>query len=113
MTISPRAIATARLRWKAAKIVGQECDADTCSVNLVVTSTIPAQAAGLPRDIEHEAPVTERWVASEGQWYFLPDSRIERTDSGQEASSSPPASTPAPAAGAPAVPPEQPAADHK
>ena len=72
-------IGTARLKWKEAKVDSQKCDADTCTVSLMVKSDIPGQMINAPRDIEHEAPVFEHWIASDGQWYFLPDSRIEPT----------------------------------
>jgi hypothetical protein len=70
-------VATARLRWKEAKIDGQKCDADTCTVNLTIKSEIPGQLIKAPHDVETEAPVVEHWIASDGQWYFLPDSRIQ------------------------------------
>lgn len=70
-------IGTARLKWKEAKVDTQTCDADTCTVNLTIKSDIPGQIIKAPRDIEHEAPVVEHWIASDGQWYFLPDSRIQ------------------------------------
>jgi len=69
-------IGTARLRWKEAKVDTQKCDADACTVNLTIKSDIPGQLIRAPRDIEHEAPVVEHWIASDGQWYFLPDSRL-------------------------------------
>jgi hypothetical protein len=73
-------IATARLKWKEAKVDGQKCDAETCTVNLTIKSDIPGHLIKMPRDIEHEAPVIEHWISSEGQWYFLPDSRIQPTE---------------------------------
>ncbi len=92
-------VATARLRWKEAKIDGQKCDADTCTINLTIKSEIPGQLIRAPRDIETEAPVIEHWIASDGQWYFLPDSRIQPAD--VSATAQP---------GAPTVAPAQPAA---
>ena len=70
-------IASSRLRWKAAKVESQECDADVCTVRLSVHAEIPGQLVNAPRDIEHEAPVVEHWVASDGQWYFLPDAKLQ------------------------------------
>ena len=84
-------IATARLKWKDVRIESQKCDAETCTVNLIVKSDIPGQLINASRDIEHEAPVSEHWIASEGQWYFLPDSRIEATS--VSASDRPPGQT--------------------
>lgn len=70
-------IATTRLHWKSAAIDSQKCDAESCTVNLTVKSVIPGQIINAPHDVEHEAPVTEHWILSEGQWYFLPDTRLE------------------------------------
>lgn len=73
-------IASARLKWKSVKSVSQECDNEVCTVRLEVTSTVPGQAVGLPHDISTESPVTEQWVSSDGQWYFLPNSGIKPAD---------------------------------
>ncbi|MEP6938874.1 MAG: hypothetical protein ABI846_03855 [Rudaea sp.] len=70
-------IATARVHWKAAAIDNQKCDAESCTVSLTVKSVIPGQIVNAPHDVEHEAPITEHWILSEGQWYFLPDTRLE------------------------------------
>ncbi|MBN8885876.1 MAG: hypothetical protein J0I77_09170 [Rudaea sp.] len=70
-------IATARLQWKSAKIESVQCDEDACTAHLIVTSAIPGSLLRVPKDIEHSGPVTERWVRSDGQWYFLPDSQIK------------------------------------
>ena len=73
-------VATARLRWKEAKVDGQKCDAEACTVSLTIKSEIPGQLINTPRDLETDTPVVEHWIASDGQWYFLPDSRIQPAD---------------------------------
>ena len=99
-------IGTARLSWKAAKVDGQKCDAETCTVNLTIKSDIPGQLIKAPHDIEHEAPVIEHWIASDGQWYFLPDSRIQPANAGADQ----PAPPPVPATAGPGAPSAQPPA---
>ena len=69
-------VATARLRWKSAKVVQQQCEAEVCTVHLIVESTVPATLANAPRDLQLQTPLTEQWISSDGQWYFLPDSHI-------------------------------------
>lgn len=66
-------ISTVRIKWRSAKVLDQQCDTELCTVHLMVMSGIPGQLAGVTRDIESETPVTEHWVASAGQWYFLPE----------------------------------------
>ncbi|MGH9759134.1 MAG: hypothetical protein ACRD4M_15460 [Candidatus Acidiferrales bacterium] len=69
-------VATARLKWKSAKVVQAQCETEVCSVRLIVESTVPATVANTPRDLQLQTPLTEKWIASDGQWYFLPDSRV-------------------------------------
>ena len=70
-------VATARLKWKSAKVLPQQqCEAEVCTVHLIVESTVPAMLANAPRDLQLQTPLTEQWVSSDGQWYFLPDSPI-------------------------------------
>lgn len=96
-------IGTARLRWKAATVTSQQCESEVCTVVLTVNSTIPAQLANASKDIEHEAPVTEHWVLSEGQWYFLPDAQAgmkkpeEAAQPPAQGTNAPPTVQPAPA----------------
>lgn len=101
-------VASAPLKWQSAKVLDQQCDAELCTVHLTVTSAIPGQLAGITHDIEHEAPVTEHWVSSGGQWYFLPDAPAKLSSHGAvagEATQAPQGSSSAPAAAAPAVAP--------
>lgn len=69
-------VATAKLQWKSASVDELQCEAEVCTVKLTVHSVIPGAVIHAPRDIQHEAPVSEKWVLSEGQWYFLPDVKV-------------------------------------
>ena len=97
-------IATTRMHWKSATIDSQKCDPESCAVNLTVKSVIPGQIVNAPHDVEHEAPVTEHWILSEGQWYFLPDSRLEATPAANAGQAQPVQTVPQAA-----IPPAQPA----
>lgn len=68
-------VATSRIKWKSARVVQQQCEAEVCTVHLMVKSTVPATLASTTRDLQLETPLTEQWIASDGQWYFLPDSK--------------------------------------
>jgi len=85
-------IGTARLKWKSAAVSSQQCTNEVCTITLTVKSIIPGQLVAGSRDIEHEAPVTEHWVLSESQWYFIPDV----TPSPKSPAGEPPAALPAP-----------------
>ena len=79
-------VATAKLKWKEAKVEGATCDADTCSVKLTIKSLIPATLTKTSNDVENESPLIEQWILNDGQWYLVPDSRI-KTESDQRAPS--------------------------
>lgn len=102
-------IATARVHWKEAKIQSQKCDTESCTVDLTVKSVIPGQMVNAPHDIEHEAPVVEHWILSGGEWYFLPDSRLEpiavQKEQFEQAHPRPPFADTVPSPGAPPPPP--------
>lgn len=99
-------VATARLKWKSARVVKQECEAEVCSVHLIVESTVPATLANTPRDLQLQTPLTEQWMASDGQWYFLPDAHIAPPVAG---AATPAGGNSAAALQAPAPAPAQPA----
>lgn len=90
-------IGTARLKWNSVAISSQQCEAEMCTLTLTVKSTIPAQMVAGSHDIEHEAPVTEHWVLSEGQWYLIPDVTPIPKNAAAESATAP---APPPAAGA-------------
>ena len=90
-------VATARLQWKSATVDSVKCEDETCTVKLTVVSAVPGAMLKLPKDLEYPAPVTETWVQSEGQWYFLPDSQVKPAVVGQELRSEESAQATAPA----------------
>lgn len=78
-------IATSRLQWKSAKVDSVKCEEDACTAKLVVTSMVPGIAINRPSDLELAAPVTEKWIQSDGQWFFLPDAKINPQGIAEEA----------------------------
>lgn len=95
-------VATARVQWKSAKVDSVQCDdADVCTAKLTVVTVLPGAVIQRPSDMEYPAPVIEKWVHSEGQWYFLPDSKVDGRSIAEQAASirapaPAPASAPAP-----------------
>ena len=61
-----------QIHWQSVAPIDQKCDADMCTVRIMITSkvTLP-QLQG--HEVETQSPLTERWLKSDGQWYFLPD----------------------------------------
>ncbi|HEY8010274.1 MAG TPA: hypothetical protein VIE67_04685 [Rudaea sp.] len=102
-------VATARLKWRSARVVKQECEAEVCTVHLIVESTVPATLANTPRDLQLQTPLTEQWIASGGQWYFLPDAAGTASPAAGSAAQN--GVNPAGAALAPVPPPAQSASD--
>lgn len=96
-------VATARVQWKSAKVESVQCEDDICTVKLTVASVLPGAALQRPSDMEYTAPVVEKWVRGDGQWYFLPESKIQAKSIGGQAEASEgktPAAAPGPASDA-------------
>ena len=105
-------VATARVQWKSAKVDSVQCgEEEVCTAKLTVVTVLPGAVMQRPSDMEYAAPVVEKWVRSDGQWYFLPDSKVAGKNIAEEAASTQ-ALTPAPAPAAPASSPAQPPADN-
>ncbi len=68
-------VGTSKVKWKDVKVVRGQCDAEICTVNLIVDATVPAVLAQTPHDLKLQSPIVERWIVSDGQWYFLPESQ--------------------------------------
>lgn len=110
-------IATSKVKWTAVHVTQQKCDAETCTVNVTIELTVPAIVSRAHRDLQVQTPLVEKWIASDGQWYFLPDVQISSAISDLVEPATPPTSSaPPPADGAPSfiprpqpksVPPQQ------
>lgn len=58
--------------WKKVTFVRKECEADRCSVFLLVDHTIRLPGLGVGKSQEAFAPIRETWIRSGGRWYYLP-----------------------------------------
>lgn len=61
-----------RVRYTAAEYLEHSCDDAACTVKLSVEYTVVRPAAGIP-EWKSTSVVEERWVYSEGEWWFLPE----------------------------------------
>ncbi len=98
-------VATSRVQWKSAKVDSVQCEEDVCTAKLTVVTVLPGAVMQRPSDMEYAAPVVEKWVRADAQWYFLPDSKVEGKNIAEEAASK---QTVAPVP-APTAPPSSPA----
>ena len=70
-------VATSRIHWRSAKFESIKCEEEICTAKLIVKSMVPGAVIGRGNDMDIELPVTEKWVRSDAQWFFLPDAKID------------------------------------
>lgn len=63
---------TRRIQWTSASVEGSQCEGDRCTVTTRVGYRIGSPVPGVPK-WESERLIEERWVRTEGQWWFVPD----------------------------------------
>lgn len=61
-----------RVNWISAQVQSAECTASACTVEVKVGYRVAAPVPGMTR-WENSQVVHERWVMTEGQWWFLPE----------------------------------------
>jgi hypothetical protein len=62
---------TRPVRWLAAEVVEVACEEEVCSVDVMVSTEAPLPFAG---QVPGQSVVSERWIRTEGRWYFVPSS---------------------------------------
>lgn len=65
------------LRWKSAKVSGHSCDADACTVTVMIEAQV--RMPGIGQAQATTMPSEERWVRVDRNWYYLPDTRLKAT----------------------------------
>ena len=70
------------VHWTKAEVKGSNCPADlqVCDVTVEVQYTIESTLPGVGT-IESSSPVVERWIETDGSWYFVPK-EVARNDRG-------------------------------
>lgn len=56
-----------------AKVTGSDCDGDACTVSTAVQYRVGSPVPGVS-NWESSAQLEERWVRTEGKWWFVPNS---------------------------------------
>jgi hypothetical protein len=66
-------LANRPVKWTKAEIEGSECppDAGYCDVTVNVHYELQSPLPGVGT-LSSFSPVTERWISSQGNWYFVP-----------------------------------------
>jgi len=61
-----------RVHWKAAEVKAVSCEPEVCTAQVDVTYVYLGKIEALAGQ-ETVAPMTEKWVLAEGQWWHLPE----------------------------------------
>lgn len=60
------------INWTGAEVTEVKCeDKNVCSATVTVTYKVAGAAPGIGQ-VEGFAPVVEKWIRSDGQWFHLP-----------------------------------------
>jgi hypothetical protein len=59
------------MKWLDVTFNSEECNADTCTVRLLVN--IEIDMTGSVGHVKTMSPVVETWIKEGGNWYYLPD----------------------------------------
>lgn len=63
------------MRWQAVRVSGHECEADTCTVHVIVDAEVKLPGIGKPQ--KASTPLEEHWIRVGREWYVLPDTRLK------------------------------------
>ena len=66
------ALRVRRVRWTSAEVQESSCDADVCTVVTTVGYAVAGAVPGVPV-WKNKKSIEERWVRTEGQWWYLPE----------------------------------------
>lgn len=61
-----------RVRWSSAEVQESSCEADVCTVVTLLDYQVAGAVPGVSQ-WQSKKEVTERWVRTDGQWWFLSD----------------------------------------
>jgi predicted small secreted protein len=60
------------VRWTSVEVLESSCEADVCTVSTHAGYTVVGALPGVP-EWKSKKKLTERWVRTRGQWWFLPE----------------------------------------
>jgi len=61
-----------KIKWVSADVLESSCEADLCTITTLVGYEITKPLPGVP-EWKSKQEVTERWVRTEGQWWYVPE----------------------------------------
>lgn len=61
-----------RIHWVSADVLESSCEADLCTITTLVGYEITKPLPGVP-EWKSKQEVKERWVRTEGQWWYVPE----------------------------------------
>lgn len=61
-----------KIKWVSAEVLESSCEADLCTLTTLVGYEITKPLPGVP-EWKSKQEVTERWVRTEGQWWYVPE----------------------------------------
>lgn len=64
-------IRTRKVKYRSATYKDQNCEKDTCTVRMEIGYEVTRPVPGLAK-WESKSIVSEKWLKSDGQWWFLP-----------------------------------------
>lgn len=64
-----------KVKWTSAEYKEHSCMENTCTVRFVAGFMVPKPVPGLDK-YEGASPVEEKWVKTEGQWWYFDDKKV-------------------------------------
>lgn len=61
-----------KVKWVSADVLESSCEADLCTLTTLVGYEITKPVPGVP-EWKSKQKVSERWVRTEGQWWYVPE----------------------------------------
>ena len=60
-----------KIEWKAVDITRTRCSEEACDVHVTASYHMPPQL-GLPRGMDSNDYIVEKWLRKDGEWWFIP-----------------------------------------
>jgi hypothetical protein len=61
------------VKWTKAEFVEKDCEEDICTLGVLISFKFKMQVSGVG-EMQSQQTVTEKWIRSGADWFFLPDS---------------------------------------
>jgi hypothetical protein len=61
------------VKWTKAEFVEKDCESDICTLGVLISFKFKMQVSGVG-EMQSQQTITEKWIRSGADWFFLPDS---------------------------------------